>query len=136
MVQVLRSMAVIMNELHHLVGFVTERFGLPLSDKALHFWIFGLFGLASFLIVDALFRWIAKWSVSALSFLYTLTLVAILALSIEIQQRLTGQGNMQFRDLTAGLWGFLVLIAVYALIRLLLGWLIDRRQHTTADSEM
>jgi hypothetical protein len=65
-----------------------------------------------------------------------LTLVAILALSIEIQQRLTGQGNMQFRDLTAGLWGFLVLIAVYALIRLLLGWLIDRRQHTTADSEM
>ena len=115
MSQMLKSLAAIMNELHHVIGLVTERMGLELSDKDLHFWTFGLFGVIMFILVDMLFRQIAKWSISALSFLYTLTFLAILAISIEVQQRITQQGAMQFSDIAAGLLGFLVLFVAYAL---------------------
>ena len=42
-----------------------------------------------------------------------LILLAILALSVEIQQRLTGRGAMDLADLVAGIGGFLVLGGAY-----------------------
>lgn len=127
MSEVLRSIAAIVNELHDLVNLVTTRLGLPLSDGQLHFLVFGLFGLIAFILVDAVFRRLAKWSVSLLSFLYTGTLLAVLALSVEIQQRLTGRGAMDFADLVAGVWGFLVLTGVYIVVGRIVAFLSERR---------
>ncbi len=127
MSEVLRSIAAIVNELHDLVNLVTTRLGLPLSDGQLHFLVFGLFGLVAFILVDAVFRRLAKWSVSLLSFLYTGTLLAVLALSVEIQQRLTGRGAMDFADLMAGVWGFLVLTGVYIVVGRIVVFLSERR---------
>lgn len=117
MLEALRSAVSIINRLHDVLLLVVRKLGLQLSDKQLHFWILGLIGIALFVAVDVAFRWISKWSVSALSFVYTLTVLVVIALSMEIQQRITGRGDLDFNDIVAGIWGFIVLLGLYILVR-------------------
>jgi len=127
MSQVLKLVAAVVNELHDLLDAIATRLGSPLDDKQLHFLVFGLFGLALFVAVDAVFQRLARWSITALSFLYSFTLLAILALSVEVQQHLTGRGAMDFSDLMAGVWGFTALAGAFILVRQVAAWL--RKRH-------
>ncbi|MEH7265669.1 hypothetical protein V7132_22750, partial [Priestia megaterium] len=84
-------------------------------DKELHFWIIGIIGLLTFLSVYMIFKLLSKWkfSITAISFIYTLTVMLVLVFAIEIQQGITTRGNMEFDDAIAGLWGFLVFFSIY-----------------------
>ncbi|MEK1830761.1 hypothetical protein AAAC51_22150 [Priestia megaterium] len=59
-----------------------------------------------------IFKLLSKWkfSITAISFIYTLTVMLVLVFAIEIQQGITTRGNMEFDDAIAGLWGFLVFL--------------------------
>ncbi len=115
--EVIRLLADLVNEIHDILDKILKVIGIELSDKALHFILFGFMGMFMFLAVNAVFKRISKWSISAISFIYTFTFLAVLALSIEIEQKITGRGNMEFNDIVAGLLGFLALIGVYAIIQ-------------------
>ena len=78
----------------------------------------GIVGTVLFAVTDVAFRWISKWSISAISFVYTLTILVIVALSMEIQQQITGRGALDFNDIVAGIWGFMVLFGLYILVRM------------------
>ncbi len=117
MLEVLRSAVSIINRLHDVLLLVVRKLGLQLSDKQLHFWILGVIGIALFVAVDVAFRWVSKWSISALSFVYTLTVLVVIALSMEVQQRITRRGTLDFNDIVAGIWGFIVLLGLYILVR-------------------
>ncbi|HEX6593803.1 MAG TPA: hypothetical protein VF095_04355 [Bacillota bacterium] len=112
----------IINDIHDLL---VDRFGLHMTDKELHFWVFGIVGIVTFFIVYALFKVIStmKWSIMILSFIYTFTVMIVLVFAIELQQALTNRGNMEFADAVMGLWGFFVFFAVYAVVALV-GYLI------------
>lgn len=112
----------IINDIHDLL---VDRFGLHMTDKELHFWVFGIVGIVTFFIVYVLFKVIAnmKWSIAILSFIYTFTVMVVLVFAIELQQALTNRGNMEFADAVMGLWGFLVFFAGYAVVALL-GYII------------
>ena len=60
---------------------------------------------------------LAKWRLEAVSFLITGILLLVLVFGIEIVQLVTGSGNVEFRDIMAGLWGFLVFFCIYLVIR-------------------
>ena len=120
MIEVLRWVVSAVNRVHDALLVAVARLGLRLDDKQLHFWVLGLIGIALFLAVDAAFRWVSKWSVSALSFIYTLTILVVVALAMEIQQQITGRGALDFNDILAGIWGFVTLFCVYLLVRLAL----------------
>ena len=45
--------------------------------------------------------------------------MAVLGFAIEIGQRITGTGSMDFGDVVAGLYGVLAFFGVYAVVRLL-----------------
>lgn len=107
----------IVNELHDLLIEVVYRFGITASDKDLHFWIIGLLGMFGFIIVQLLFKLLSKWSITAISFIYTLTVLLVVVFAIEIQQKITGRGNMEFQDAVVGLQGFIVLFIIYLIIR-------------------
>ncbi len=117
--EVIKLLANIINELHDNLVILLQLLGLSLTDKELHFWIFGVFGIAFFFSVDVVFKWIAKWSITALSFIYTITFLIIMVLAIEIQQKITGRGNMEFNDAVASILGFLAIFGVYVIIRVL-----------------
>lgn len=119
MTRVLKFLVVIINRIHDLIVKSAHGLGWGLTDKQLHFWLLGIIGIIVFIVSDAVFRRLARWSISAITFIYTFTILVVLVLVIEIEQKLTQAGNMEFEDVVAGLGGFLAFLLLYILFRLL-----------------
>jgi len=112
-------LANLVNYLHDVIIAATGWFGFHLSDKDLHFWLIGGLGLVFFIVADKAFRWMAKLNISVISFIYTFTVLVVLVFALEIEQGITGRGNMEFKDIVAGLWGFIALFSVYFFYRMI-----------------
>ena len=96
--------------------------GLNLNDKQLHFVVIGIIGILIFVFVHKLFKYLVQYSLTAISFIYTFTVLVVLVFAIEIGQKVTGRGNMEFQDIVEGLWGFLVAFAIYMAVGLCVYW--------------
>lgn len=119
MTRILKLLIAIINRIHDLIVDTSHEMGLGLTDKQLHFWLLGIIGVVVFAACDFVFRRLARWSISAISFVYTFTVLVVLVLAIEIEQKLTQAGHMEFEDVVAGLSGFVVISLLYVLIRVL-----------------
>ncbi len=117
MESIIKIIASIINELHDKLIILFKLFGLHFTDKELHFWVFGISGILFFIFIDIIFKWISKWSITAISFIYTITFLIIMVLAIEIQQKITGRGNMEFNDALASILGFLAFFGAYLIIK-------------------
>ncbi len=113
MESIIKLTVFIINEIHKYLIALLPSFGFNFSDKELHFLVFGVIGFIMFILTDIIFKKIAKWNLSILSFIYTITILIILTLNIEIQQKITGEGNMEFNDVVAGTLGFVFIVAIY-----------------------
>ncbi|WP_226655303.1 hypothetical protein [Pseudalkalibacillus hwajinpoensis] len=129
----IKIIVAIVNELHDILITVMDGLGFTVTDKELHFWVIGLMGMGGFVIVQYLFRLLSKWSITAISFIYTMTVLLVVVFAIEIQQKITGRGNMEFADAVVGLQGFIVLFLIYLTIRLALKGL--RRLHKSVTNK-
>ncbi|WP_377887666.1 hypothetical protein [Alkalihalobacillus sp. R86527] len=113
----IKLIVAIVNELHDLLIEVVYGLGFVASDKDLHFWVIGILGMIGFIFVQLAFRLLSKWSITSISFIYTFTVLLVVVFAIEIQQKITGRGNMEFEDAVIGLKGFVVLFGVYLILR-------------------
>lgn len=126
----------IVNYIHDLIMEMSQSAGLNLTDKDLHLWVFGMIGIVSFGFVHTLFKFLSKYSITAISFFYTFTVMVVLVFAIEIQQKITGRGQMEFDDAVIGLWGFLLFFAMFLLLKAILRlirYLLDRKSSKTKD---
>lgn len=119
----LKFITSIMNYFHDQLVLLTHHFGLKFNDKQLHFLVIGLLGIALFILVNKLFKYLIRYSLTAISFIYTFTVLVVLVFAIEIGQKLTGRGKMEFQDIVEGLWGFLVAFAIYWGFVIIVRWL-------------
>ncbi|MBF0705606.1 hypothetical protein IQ283_03225 [Alkalihalobacillus hwajinpoensis] len=131
----IKLIVAIVNELHDIVITLMYSLGFSVTDKELHFWVIGLLGMAGFIVVQFLFRILANWSITAISFIYTVTVLLVVVFAIEIQQKITGRGNMEFADAVVGLQGFIVLFIIYVVIRLILIGIKKLRKSVTNKSD-
>ena len=46
-----------------------------------------------------------------------LTLIIVITFAIEIGQKVTGTGNMEFADIVMGVFGFIVMFLVFSVLR-------------------
>ena len=113
MSSVLKVITGIVNYFHDKLILSTRYMGLHLNDKQLHFLVIGLLGIVLFLFVNKVFKYLIRYSLTAISFIYTFTVLVVLVFAIEIEQKITGRGNMEFQDILEGLWGFLVVFIIY-----------------------
>jgi Ca2+/Na+ antiporter len=120
MKDLIRLIVQVVNIIHDLLMDLFNSMGYTLTDKDLHFWVIGIIGMFLFVFTHLIFKVISKWSIMAISFVYTFTVLIIIVFAIEIEQKITGRGNMEFADVMAGLYGFLVLFLVFVLIKLLI----------------
>ena len=112
--------------IHDLILHLNDRFAINLSDKDLHFLIFGALGLMLLALVYPMFRWLhRKNRVLTTAWVYAFTLIVILCFAIEFGQHISGTGAMELADVIAGVGGFLA--ATIALIVLRGLWLLLRR---------
>ena len=111
---------------HDLILHLNDRFAINLSDKDLHFLIFGAFGLMLLAVVYPLFRYLhRKNRVLTTAWVYAFTLIVILCFAIEFGQHFSGTGAMELGDVIAGVGGFLAATGALLLFRAI--WLLVRR---------
>ena len=88
------------------------------TDKELHFLVIGLLGMGMILVIYPLFLYLARKKLTMIiTWLYVFTVLVGLTFAIEIGQKITGTGIMEFRDVAYGLLGFFFMFAIYILIR-------------------
>ena len=120
MVEILKLTASFINDLHDKVLDIVSIGGYQLNDKQLHFIFMALIGIIIFAFTQLIFKQLAKYSITAISFIYSLTVMIVIVFAIEIQQKLTNRGNMEFADIAYGLYGFIYIFLVYLLIKLII----------------
>ncbi|MHB8126469.1 MAG: hypothetical protein ACYDEJ_12680 [Desulfitobacteriaceae bacterium] len=117
LITTLKFIASIINYMHDRLLFFSNSMHLNFNDKQLHFIVIGFVGLLLFLIVNRLFKFLAHYSIEAISFVYTFTVLVVVVFAIEIEQKVTGHGKMELLDIADGLRGFIVAFFIYLLLR-------------------
>lgn len=107
----------VISHVHEDILHLNDAMEASFTDKELHFLVIGLLGMLIFFTVHAVFKRLAKLSVTAVSFIYVFTVMVVITFAIEIGQKVSGTGNMDFGDIVSGMWGFIAMFGVYALVR-------------------
>lgn len=120
MTETIKFLAELMNKLHDFILLKLQIKGITFTDKQLHFIILGVIGMIIFLATHIVFKRLAKYTITAISFIYTITVLSVIIFAIEIEQKLTKRGRMEFADIEAGFYGFLFLFSIYLMIKLII----------------
>ena len=129
---ILREATLLMAQVHAMLMRINDGFELQLGDKDWHFIIMAIIAMVLFWMVHFVFKRLAKWSITAVSFIYVFTVMTVFGFAIEIGQKITGTGKMDFADIVAGLYGVLMFFAVYSVYRLLIlliSWLFRKKKN-------
>ena len=121
--------------LYKIVGFIAilhnyfldlhDKYELYFSDKQLHFVVIGLLGFFLVMVIHPIFAWLARHDhTMIISFVYTFTLILVITFGIEIGQKITHTGAMEFSDIVFGVVGFLLFFSIYAILRFIRRWLL------------
>ena len=120
-------------KIHNYIMGLNDKYEYDFSDKQLHFLVIGAIGMLLIFIVYPLFKWLARTGhVMVIAWIYVFTLIIVITFAIEIGQKVTNTGNMDFADIVFGVVGFIVLFFIFSCIRAvyhLIVKLIRRRFH-------
>ena len=133
--------------LAHVVRFVTymhtkilglnDSYEFYLSDKELHFFVVAIVGVLLIIVLYPLFRFLVKRNKTLyIVWIYVFTFLLAFTLLIEIGQRLTGTGMMDYMDTVAGIVGFLLASAIVFVIRwiyMFIKWVIKKVKESRND---
>ena len=111
----------IITRLHNEIMRLNDAFEMNFTDKDLHFLVIGLLGMAMIFVVYPLFKYLAKHNHEmVIAWIYVFTVIIVITFAIEIGQKITGTGNMEFADIMFGLVGFIVIFLIFSLGRALI----------------
>lgn len=100
---------------------INDNSGYDLTDKQLHFIVIGILGIGAVLIIHPIFKWLANHGhTMVITWIFVFSMVLVVTFAIEIGQRLTNTGKMEFDDIVFGVVGFLVFFFIFSLIRAVL----------------
>ncbi len=114
----LKLVSSLVDMFHLVLGEIIKRIYPNADDKFMHLIVIGFIGILIFFIANIIFKWLSKYSIEIISFIFSLFVVLVLVFAIEIQQYVTGNGRMEFKDVLYGMAGFMYAIGIYIAIRL------------------
>ena len=103
-------------KIHSHILRLNDAYEYNFTDKELHFLVIGMMGMGFIFVVYPVFKWLAK-HVMVIAWIYVLTLIIVITFAIEIGQKVTGTGNMEFADIVMGVFGFIVMFLVFSVLR-------------------
>ncbi|MDD6305497.1 MAG: hypothetical protein PUA75_00890 [Clostridiales bacterium] len=104
--------------IHSKILGLNDAYEYNFTDKELHFLVIGILGMAFIFIIYPLFKWLAKHDhVMVIAWIYVFTLIIVITFAIEIGQKVSHTGNMEFGDIMFGVLGFFVMFFIFAVIR-------------------
>ncbi len=114
-----------MARIHEKLLALNDAYEVNFTDKQLHFLVIGILGMAMVFLLHPLFLWLAKKNhVLVITWLYAFTVILVITFAIEIGQRVTSTGMMEFADIVFGIGGFLWMFAIFWAIRLIIKGII------------
>lgn len=113
-------------KMHNWFLSLNDAYEYNFTDKELHFIVIGTIGMIMLFMVYPFFKWLANHNkIMIITFIYVFTLIIVLTFSIEIAQKVSNTGSMEFGDIIFGVVGFLVMYFVFLLIRLVVHFVIS-----------
>ena len=130
MSKILRLLVETIALFHNYIAYlITEKLGIA-DDKIMHFVVLGIAGMIMFLCIKPIFDYLSKNNkVVTITFIYVFTLMVVLTFAIEIGQRITNTGAMEFKDIVAGLAGFLFLFIIYLIIYFIIKHIKENKEN-------
>lgn len=108
----------IITRIHDKIMHLNDAFETNFTDKELHFLVIGLLGLAMIFVVYPVFKYLARKNKEmVIAWIYVSTVLVVITFAIEIGQKFTGTGNMEFADIMYGLLGFMVMFVGFCIVR-------------------
>ena len=105
MERMLEGMVIFIARIHNYILSLNDAYEKNFTDKQLHFLVIGIIGMLILAVIYPLFKILSENHILAITF------------AIEIGQKLSGTGTMDFADIVFGLAGFLLMFAIFAVIR-------------------
>lgn len=124
-------------QIHNYILRLNDAYEYNFTDKELHFLVIGILGMAFIFAIYPVFKWLAdRGHIMTITFIYAFTLIIVITFAIEIGQKVTHTGNMEFADIVMGVFGFVLMYAVFAVIRQICKAIADLiRKHSEDDNE-
>lgn len=107
----------IIAKIHTKILTLNDNYESVLTDKQLHFIVIGILGMMLLFVIYPLFKWLSKKHVLVIAWIYDITVIVVITFAIEIGQKITGTGAMEFGDIVFGIAGFMVMFLIFAVIR-------------------
>lgn len=104
-------------KVHTYLLTLNDSFEYVFSDKELHFIVIGIIGMLMLFVIYPLFKALSKNHVMVIAWIYVFTLIIVITFAIEIGQKITNTGAMEFADIVFGVVGFLAMFIVFMIIR-------------------
>lgn len=104
--------------IHERIMALNNKYEYNLSDKTLHFLVIGALGILLVFIIHPIFKWLARHGHTiVITWIYVFTVMVVITFAIEIGQKITGTGVMEFADIMYGLVGFIYMYIIFLLFR-------------------
>lgn len=102
---------------HSYIIKLNTKFNYNFTDKELHFIVIGLLGIALIFVIYPIFKYLAKRDhILTITAIYVFTVIVVITFAIEIGQKITNTGNMEFNDILFGVTGFIAMYTILALV--------------------
>ena len=103
---------------HEFLLSLNDTFEYNFNDKELHFLVIGILGMLMIFVVYPVFKWLVKKNhIMTIAWIYVFTLILVITFAIEIGQKVTNTGAMEFADIVMGVFGFIVMYLIFAVLR-------------------
>ena len=116
MTRLLYFIVEVIAKIHGYLLRLNDAFEYSFSDKELHFLVIGCLGMGMIFVVYPIFKWLAKnGHIMTITWIYVFTLIIVISFAIEIGQKVTGTGLMEFEDIMFGVVGFLTMHIIFVI---------------------
>ena len=118
--EILYACVGMISKIHNKIMQINNAYETNFTDKELHFLVIGLLGLAMIFVVYPLFKYLAKQNhVMTIAWIYVSTVIVVITFAIEIGQKITQTGQMEFADIMYGVVGFMAMFAAFCVVRMI-----------------
>ena len=117
MERMLEGMVIFVAKIHNYILSLNDAYEKNFTDKQLYFLVIGILGMLILMVIYPLFKLLSENHILVIAFIYVFTVIVVITFAIEIGQKISDSGTMDFADIVFGIAGFLLMFVIFAVIR-------------------
>ena len=99
MERMLEGMVIFVAKIHNYILSLNDAYEKNFTDKQLHFLVIGILGMLILMVIYPLFKLLSENHILVIAFIYVFTVIVVITFAIEIGQKISDSGTMDFADI-------------------------------------